>query len=119
MAANPVLVKRQGIDGESVRQINILHDVRESLHNCLANMDVCTYNTLAREIVKLLYEIEAELQRLWKFPVNPDYYKFWNVPACTCQIMDNEDAYPTGYYSINLNCPLHGEEKHMFLRAIK
>jgi len=117
MAANPILVKRQGIDEESVRQINILHDVRESLHECLASMNVYTYNSLAREIVKLLYDIEAELQRLWKFPVNPNYYKFWNVPACVCAKMDNEDAYPTGYYSINLNCPLHGEEKHMFLRG--
>ena len=117
MTANPILVKRQGIDEESVRQINVLHDVRESLHDCLASMNVHKYNSLASEIVKLLYDIEAELQRLWKFPVNPDYYKFWNVPGCECAKIDNEDAYPTGYYSINLNCPLHGEEKHMFLRG--
>ena len=118
MAANPVLVKRQGIDEESVRQINILHDVRESLHECLANMNVHKHNPLAREIVKLLYDIEAELQRLWKFPINVDYYKFWNVPGCVCAgKIDNEDAYPTGYYVVSGNCPLHGEEKHMFLRG--
>jgi len=54
---------------------------------------------------------------LWKFEVNVDYYKFWNVPGCRCSVLDNEDAYPSGYYTINLDCPLHGEEKHMFLRG--
>ena len=117
MTANPYLLVKQGINEEDEIKINDLHQIRYDLHLALHNMDVYKYNHLAREIVKLLYDIEAELQRLWKFEVNVDYYKFWNVPGCRCSVLDNEDAYPSGYYTINLDCPLHGEEKHMFLRG--
>lgn len=108
MTANPYLLVKQGISEEDEIKINDLHQIRYDLHLALHNMDVYKYNHLAREIVKLLYDIEAELQRLWKFEVNVDYYKFWNVPKCCCAKLDSDDNYPIGPYYISDECPLHG-----------
>ena len=44
------------------------------------------------------------------FEENLNYYKFWNVPFCSCAKMDCEDAYPSGRYYVNLECPVHGEK---------
>lgn len=51
---------------------------------------------------------EFELQKLWGFPEDQQYHKFWKMQGCTCPKMDNEDAYPTGFYVNNGSCPLHG-----------
>lgn len=55
-----------------------------------------------------LTEIEYELQDLWYFSRDQNFHRFWETPKCLCAKLDNEDRYPTGYYSINLSCPLHG-----------
>lgn len=52
---------------------------------------------------------EYALQELWGFPKDVRYHKFWEMAGCTCPKMDNEDAYPTGYYTRSGDCPLHGE----------
>lgn len=54
---------------------------------------------------------EKKLQKLWGFEINKNYYKFWEVPHCTCPKLDNNDRYPYGLYIINSNCPYHGKEK--------
>ena len=59
-------------------------------------------------MIKRYTELELLLQQNWGFPESINYHKFWNRPKCTCVKMDNDDAYPVGYYSINMHCPLHG-----------
>lgn len=51
---------------------------------------------------------EFELQKLWNFPEDIKFHRFWDTPKCKCPKIDNSDNYPTGYYSIVRNCPLHG-----------
>lgn len=55
-----------------------------------------------------LTELEFNLQKVWGFDRDLRFHRFWITPKCTCPKLDNEDAYPTGFYSYNLNCPLHG-----------
>jgi hypothetical protein len=59
-----------------------------------------------------LQEIEFELQDLWGFPRDARYHKFWLRPKCTCPKLDNEDAYPTGFYTTNQECPIHGKDSN-------
>ena len=35
------------------------------------------------------------------------YSRFWLDKGCTCPKMDNEDRFGTGYFIINLECPIH------------
>jgi hypothetical protein len=62
-----------------------------------------------KELAKDITECEFELQSLWGFTKDAKFHRFWETPKCICAKMDNEDAYPTGYYSITLSCPLHGD----------
>lgn len=62
-----------------------------------------------KELAKDLTECEFELQRLWKFPLDKKFHRFWDYHKCECPKMDNDDAWPTGYYVVAGNCPLHGE----------
>jgi hypothetical protein len=55
-----------------------------------------------------LTQLEFKLQELWGFSQDAKFHRFWDTPKCKCAKIDNEDAYPTGYYSISGNCPLHG-----------
>lgn len=63
---------------------------------------------LLKSLAKDLTEIEYELQKLWGFPLDANYHKFWEYPKCECPVMDNEDRYPHSRI-MNLNCPLHGD----------
>lgn len=50
---------------------------------------------------------EFYLQSLWGFEENIDFHKFWEAPKCICPKLDNDDVYPTGFYSFRESCPIH------------
>lgn len=52
--------------------------------------------------------IQFKLQAAWGFHENARFHRFWDIPACECPVMDNNDRYPTGYYVTSGGCPLHG-----------
>jgi len=104
MVANPELAAKRNISIETIEKINNLHVLREKIY----------YEMIREEEKRLpfyddeLNKIELELQELWGFEMNTDYIKFWERPRCECPKIDNDDAYPSGFYTINENCPLHG-----------
>lgn len=65
---------------------------------------------MLKELAKDITECEFELQRLWGFTEDAKFHMFWETPKCQCSVLDNRDAYPTGYYVTNLSCPLHGKD---------
>lgn len=107
MTANPKLVVKQNISAEDVEKINDLHEIREKFHTILQQLEESRHTELVYEIGQFLFKIEEELQRLWKFEVNTNYYRFWLVPTCNCPIMDNDDNYPYGPYYYSGHCRLH------------
>lgn len=107
---NLELAQRQNLSEDEVFKIEQLHYSRRLLHDAITQALSAGNKAVARAIAKALPEIELELQKLWKFEQNINYYKFWNVPGCRCSRLDNEDAFPSGYYVRNLSCPVHGED---------
>lgn len=107
---NLELAQRQNLSEDEVFKIEQLHYSRRLLHDAITQAISAGNKTVARAIAKALPEIELELQKLWKFEQNINYYKFWYVPRCSCCKLDNDDAFPSGYYVINLSCPIHGED---------
>ena len=106
---NLELAAKQQLSEDEVFKIEQLHYSRKLLHDAITNALSAGNKPVARAIAKALPEIELELQKLWKFEQNIDYYKFWTVPHCECSRLDNEDAFPSGYYVRNLSCPVHGD----------
>lgn len=88
-----------------IQAINLLHVAREAMLTA-ANNDVES----AKAIYPSWMALEAVLQRLWGFPEDVNWVKFWYYPYCTCPTIDNNDAYPHGYYSYSGSCPIHGHK---------
>ena len=52
--------------------------------------------------------LEFELQRLWGFPQDKEFHRYWlNIGNCTCPKMDSLERLGYGRI-INLGCPVHG-----------
>lgn len=109
---NLALARKQNLDDITITiyKINELQMARDDIHSAMQKFGNSANKHLLREIGKFLPEIELELQKLWGFEENLNYYKFWNVPFCSCSKMDNEDVFPSGRYYINLECPVHGDK---------
>lgn len=102
---NPTLIKRQNIDSDGLKLIKELHKIK---YTVLKQMEETDDSDKLKELANNITDIECKLQKTWKFPVNTDYHRFWDVPKCECPKMDNEDSYPSGHYVINQKCPVHG-----------
>ena len=99
--------KYKDLDEDTILAINVGHASRDYIESIMKlDVSVLTLKTC----YQLWLENERSLQKLWGFEENDNYIKWWNVPKCGCPKLDNEDAYPTGYYTTSGNCLIHGKE---------
>ena len=101
---NTQLVAKLNLPEDTIRWIAFLQSYRGVLGESFQEGKISV-----KEYLELWTQNEYSLQELWGFPKDPNYHKFWEMAGCTCPKMDNEDAYPTGYYIRVGDCPLHGE----------
>ena len=104
---NKELAEDRGLSAPTVAMIEGLHEYRK--HIFLVSEE-CGTDSLQRELYKEWYSVEQELQDLWGFDRDDNKIKFWNFPACSCPQMDNNDAYPYGYYVYSGDCVIHSEK---------
>lgn len=64
--------------------------------------------TMLRALAKSIEINEFKMQELYGFPQDAKFHRFWEAPKCTCPKMDNRDSWPSGFYSVDPRCPLHG-----------
>ena len=79
MTANPTLVKMRGIDEESVRQINLLH---EKLDNLMSRASLGVFQL---EVFQRIETIEYALQSLWRFDTDPSMHTYKHLYKFRCQ----------------------------------
>lgn len=103
---NERLILQKNLSESEVEQILRLHEYRLTIRAKMRALP--SDNPKVKAYAKDLEQIEFLLQDAWKFERNINYHKFWEAPHCTCPKMDNEDAWPSGYYVKALDCPVHG-----------
>ena len=103
---NERLILQQKLYESEVEQILRLHEYRLTL--CAKMAALPPDNPKVRAYAKELEQLEFLLQDAWKFPRDVNYHRLWEIPHCSCPKMDNDDAYPWGYYVKSLCCPAHG-----------
>lgn len=108
---NPTLADKQGLDELTREIIDALHVSREALNIVGETARTDETNDRMKIIYDFWYKNEKLLQKLWKFPEDDKYIKFWEFGGCTCPKMDNDDRYPTEHYITVENCKVHGWEK--------
>lgn len=106
---NLKLVRKQELSDDAAYRIMMLQEARGDIHKAMKLIGDTGEKELLKHFKELLPAIEATLQKLWKFDIDPSFYKFWNVPHCSCCKMDNNDNFPIGPYYVKLECPVHGE----------
>ena len=104
---NERLIIQKGLSEAEVEQILRLHEYKLTIRGKMKALP--PNNPKIRAYAKELEQLEFLLQEAWKFPRDANFHRFWEMPHCTCPKMDNEDAYPSGYYVKNLSCPVHGK----------
>ena len=102
---NPYLVKKQNLSKNQVDKIIQLHIQRIALEE---GFNVSHYD--GQKYFDAWTQNQNELQEAWGFDVNQNYHRFWSMKGCSCPRIDNEDAYPTGYYVFSGGCDVH---KHL------
>jgi hypothetical protein len=70
MTANPTLVKMRGIDEESVKQINLLH---EKLDKLMSRANLGVFN---QSVYDGIETIENQLQLLWGFGIDKSMHTY-------------------------------------------
>jgi len=94
---------------DNLETIKGLHKAKLQLYQELYEMDEDNLDSeRCKEIAGEITELEFQLQDAWKFPRDSNFHKFWETPRCICPTMDNNDAWPVGYYVIVATCPIHG-----------
>lgn len=106
MKINSKLAKERGLTLETIAEIEHLQEYRKYLENERLQGNLSQDSFYSKWTTN-----EFALQRLWGFSEDAKYHRFWDAKGCTCPKMDNDDAYPTGYYIVNRLCPLHGNDK--------
>ena len=108
---NQNLVARNNVSYEAQLQLCELYDELDALLETskLEGLTRADYDIISERVT----ELEFELQRLWGFPQDEEFHKYWlSVGSCSCPNMDNMDRLGYGRI-INLGCPVHGTSQEI------
>jgi len=101
---NIELAEALDLDEDTIENIQILQDLRDEMEEDVKEE---TDEELIRATYVSWLQVHRHLQKLWGFPQDDNYIKFWTFPRCSCPKIDYEDNYPTGYYTTNYSCLVH------------
>ncbi len=101
---NKSLIESQGVSDENLEQIKECVIDRVKIFELMEATD---------NIVELLKHasdveyIEYQQQRLWGFPEDYTFHRWFDVPKCTCPTCDNAERVGTVERNISTRCPIH------------
>ena len=101
---NSRLIEKQGLTQAEVDIIKELHVRRNEIEE---NLQTCRLEE-RRVLLECWTDNQYKLQSAWRFPEDAKFHRFWDIDGCDCPKMDNDDAYPTGYYVVSQACRIHG-----------
>jgi hypothetical protein len=105
---NYEMLKRQKCTSDEIRLILSLAKDKRKLYKEMYTAALQNDSRKLKLLAKKVTQIEYTLQLLWHFKRDKKFHRFWEMPGCKCPKMDNAEAWPTGYYTISGNCPIHG-----------
>jgi hypothetical protein len=107
---NPQMAKRQKLSDEGLENLKAMHCERLKLYARISFFIGAEETDYIPSLMKEYTALEYKMQECWGFPKDAGYHRFWDIPACTCPRMDNEDRLGTKYSIFSQECPLHGWE---------
>jgi hypothetical protein len=102
---NLKLAEKQKLSQETIKNIEKLHEEVQLILNA---MKVTDDKNQLQQLSDDWHNLQFKLQKLWGFKEDINYHPWWELPKCTCPKLDNNDAWPTGFYCKIQDCPIHG-----------
>jgi len=102
---NQNLVNRQKVSADDVQKIVKLQTIRKYFYDFI---ELSNDKEEIRRLDKIITQIEFKLQKLWGFPQNRNFHRWFDVPKCSCPKCDNADSLGSEFRIINPNCIIHG-----------
>lgn len=105
---NKRLAEKQGVSSEELQALIQTHVVKHHLFNTARS-------TKNPDILKKLAEafelLEFEQQKLWHFPQDYKFHRWFDFPGCECPKIDNQENIGFDRKIYVGSCPIHGYEK--------
>lgn len=76
--------------------------------NYFLEMDKTEDSKELKKLEKKVWANEKLIMTNFNFKVDKNYFRFWEMPKCTCPKLDNIDYWGTGNQIYSLTCPVHG-----------
>lgn len=109
---NMKLAEKQGLTQDEVDGLEHLHKCKDDLFQTAAILRISPemYSDVNRKgLVLALEQIEFSMQRMWKFEESAACHTWWyELPGCTCPVMDNKSLFGEEERLYNPFCPFHG-----------
>lgn len=110
---NGSMIVEQNISDDALTKLKDSHVMRDILlrgmeqslePNLKQSLDT---SVILRQYAKLHAELENLQQELWGFGANADFHRWFDLPGCTCPLLDNQDRIGSSQRIINTECPIH------------
>lgn len=111
---NSALLQRQQVTAEQHTALLLSHQLKHVLF--AGAKDVLTEpktegrSIKLRLLAKMFSTLETEQQRLWNFPLDTSYHRFFDFPGCSCPKLDNAERLGSGFVIRATDCEIHGGE---------
>ena len=105
---NERLAVQQKVSDEALSAIVLSHQLRWMLFETAKKI---TDPTKLKLLANVFTALEFEQQKLWNFPQDKNFHRFFDFPGCKCPRLDNIDALGTPYKIHSQDCPIHGWEE--------
>lgn len=110
---NNDLIKKQQLQKEDIENLVLLNILK-----LLVNKSILKYNkfnseelSTMKKLGALIYPMEMIAQQLWKFDQDDTKHTWWyQLKACECPILDNQELFGIDRAYINTSCPIHGSK---------
>ena len=102
---NQNLINRQKVSADDVQKIVKLQTIRKYFYDFIELSDD---KEEIRRLDKIITQIEFKLQKLWGFPHDRNFHRWFDVPKCSCPKWDNAESLGSDFRIINPNCIIHG-----------
>jgi hypothetical protein len=102
---NENLAIKQKVTDEQLSALILSHQLRWLLFETAKGI---TEPLKLQMLANVFTALEFEQQKLWNFPQDQNFHRFFEFPGCKCPRLDNLEALGTPYRITAQNCPIHG-----------
>lgn len=106
LGPNPHLVDNLNLSDSDVANIIRSHCKRYVIEALIT--EYIDYPYRVKKLLKDWTDNEYHLQELWGFQRDSSFHRFWEIPACECPKLDNEDPLMMSPI-FSSGCKLHGD----------